>query len=120
MLFGYKTRTEITQGEQEEAEERENVTITPLAIPLITGPGAITTGIVLFSRATGIFDYMLFFVAIIIAFLLSYFLLLQSEKISRWLGVTGLKVITRIMGMLLMALSVQFVINGLQLSGLLV
>ncbi len=119
MLFGYKTRTEMTTHEQADAEDRENVTISPLAIPLITGPGAITTGIVLFSRADGVLQIMEFVGAVIIAFLLSFFLLMQAERIARLLGVVGLKVITRVMGLLLMALAVQFVLHGLTMAGFL-
>jgi len=119
MLFGYKTRTEMTHNEQAEAEDRENVAIAPLAIPLITGPGAITTGIVLFSQARTPWAGVEFVLAAAAAFLVSYLLLLQSEKISKWIGVIGLKVITRVMGLLLMSLAVQFVISGLKESALL-
>jgi multiple antibiotic resistance protein len=118
MLLGFKTRTEITTSEQEQAEEKENLTITPLAIPLITGPGAITTGIVLFSKATTTWNIIAFVAAATLAFILNYILLSQGERISRLLSPVGMKIITRIMGLLLMSLAVQFVITGLKESGL--
>lgn len=113
MLFGFKTRTELTVKEQESAELQDDLAVTPLAIPLITGPGAITTGIVLASRVGGVGQLFEFAVASVAAFLLSYVLLIQSKKVSEFLGLTGMKVVTRIMGLLLMAIAVQFVLNGL-------
>ncbi len=118
MLLGLKTRTELTQSEQEQAEEKENLAITPMAIPLITGPGAITTGVVLFSRAATTLQIMEFVAASLIAFALGYVLLMQSERITRVFGVIGMKIATRVMGLLLMSLAVQFIINGLRESGL--
>lgn len=120
MLFGFKTRTEITPSEQQQAEEKENLAITPMAIPLITGPGAITTGIVLFSRAGSTTQIVEFVLASLAAFLLGYFLLTKSEKIFKLMGPIGMKIITRIMGLLLMSLAIQFVITGIKESALLV
>lgn len=120
MLFGFKTRTEITEKEQEQAEEKENLAITPLAIPLITGPGAITAGIVLFSRAQSAVQVFEFTIASIAAFVLGLILMLSSEKITKIFGPIGMKIATRIMGLLLMSLAVQFIINGIRESGLLI
>lgn len=119
MLFGFKTRTEITSAEKVSAEEKEDISITPLAIPLITGPGAITTGIVLFSRAQTSFQIMEFALASLAAFAAGYVLLTKSEKITKAFGLIGMKIATRVMGLLLMALAVQFVVNGIKESALL-
>ena len=113
MLFGFKTRTELTDKEQESAELQDSLAVTPLAIPLITGPGAITTGIVLASRAQGAGELSAFVIGSTAAFVLSYLLLMQSKKISEIFGLTGMKVITRIMGLLLLAIAIQFVLTGL-------
>jgi multiple antibiotic resistance protein len=118
MLLGFKTRTEITPSEQEAAEAKENLAITPLGIPLITGPGAITTGIVLLSKAQGSFQIIEFVAASLLAFLLGFFLFLQSERLFKHLGPIGMKIITRIMGLLLMSLAIQFILTGLKESGL--
>lgn len=119
MLFGYKTRTEMTEDEHDSAEEKENVAITPLAIPLIAGPGAITTGIVLLSKAVGVSQLAEFVIGAAGAFLLSYLMLRHSDPVRNVLGPIGLKVLTRIMGLLLMSLAIQFVINGIREAGLL-
>ncbi len=113
MLFGFKTRTELTEKEMESVELQDSLAVTPLAIPLITGPGAITTGIVLASKATGAEQLSAFVIGSTAAFVLSYLLLMQSKKISEIFGLTGMKVITRIMGLLLLAIAIQFVLTGL-------
>ena len=118
MLFGIKTRTEMTPNEQQTAEEKDDLAITPLAIPLITGPGAITTGIVLFSRTRTNFQAFEFAIASIAAFALGYILFTQSDRITKIFGVIGMKIATRVMGLLLMSLAVQFVVNGVKESGI--
>jgi multiple antibiotic resistance protein len=110
MLFGRKTRTEISDDTLK--EEREDVSIMPLAIPLLTGPGAITTGIVFYNSAATIADKLVVLACIVAVFLLSYVILSQGELIHKKLGKTGNKVIIRIMGLLLSAIAVQFVISG--------
>lgn len=118
MILGFKTRTEISPSEQEATEEQENLAVTPLGIPLITGPGAIITGIVLFQRASSNLQKIQFSIAATLAFILGFLLFTQSERISKFLGPVGLKIATRIMGLLLMSLAVQLIINGLKESNL--
>ncbi|MDD5111877.1 MAG: MarC family protein [Candidatus Altiarchaeota archaeon] len=110
MLFGRKTRTEISDDTLK--EERENVSVMPLAIPLLTGPGAITTGIVLYDSAADTAGKLVLIACIFIVFLLSYIILAKGESIHRILGKTGNKVVVRMMGLLLSAIAVQFVVSG--------
>lgn len=110
MLFGRKTRT----GSSDEYErEKEDITVTPMAIPLLTGPGAITTGIVLFDTAGTIPNRGILMINILLVFLISYVILSKSSLIYRILGRVGTRVITRIMGLMLSAISVQFIISGI-------
>ena len=88
--------------------------MTPLAVPLLTGPGAITTGIVLFNTASGITDQVILFVDIGLVCLASYFILSRSEKVFDFLGHTGTMVIVRMMGLLLTAIAIQFIITGIE------
>lgn len=118
MLLGFKTRTELSPSEQEQAEEKENLAFTPLGIPLITGPGAIITGIVLFSKASGTFEMVQFVAASVLAFVAGLWLMLQSDRVTKFFGPLGMKLATRIMGLLLMSLAVQLMINGIGESGL--
>jgi len=110
MLFGRKTRTEIS--DETVTEEREDVSIMPMAIPLLTGPGAITTGIVLYNSAADLANKIVVLACIVLVFILSYIILSQGDFIHKKLGKTGNKVIIRIMGLMLSAIAVQFVISG--------
>ncbi len=110
MLFGKRTKTKIT--EEEEEEWREDIAVTPLAVPLLTGPGAITSGIVLYSSAQTLAQKTMLIVAIMAVFFVAYLILKNSKKVFEFLGNTGNKVISRIMGILLAAISVQFVVDG--------
>lgn len=114
MLFGRHTATESSLEEEDEARRREDIVATPMAVPLLTGPGAITTGIVLFNSAPGSFEQLALLFDILAVFLASYFILLRSEPLNDALGKIGTKVITRIMGLVLAALAVQFVVNGVR------
>jgi multiple antibiotic resistance protein len=90
-----------------------NIAAFPLAIPLMAGPGAITAMILLAGRAQGRFDHLaaLFAVAFVVMFA-CYICFLLAEQISKVMGVTGRAVITRLLGIVLAALAVQFVIDG--------
>ena len=110
MLFGRKSRTEASEDIE---EEKENISITPLAIPLLTGPGAITTGIVLFDNAGNDINKIFLMINIVLIFLISYFILSKSNLIFRILGKTGTRVITRVMGLMLSAIAIQFILTGI-------
>lgn len=109
MLFGRKSRTEATDDVE---ERKQDLTVTPLAIPLLTGPGAMTTGVVLFDAAGSELRRLLVLASILLAFMVSYIILLKAQRIFRFLGKTGTKVVIRVMGLLLLSIAVQFIING--------
>ena len=111
MLFGSRVRA--SKEEQKSAMDKENLTVTPLAIPLLTGPGAITTAMVVFSQANSLDSQLLFIVAVIAAFILASAILVEGRRFAKLLGTTGSKTITRIMGLLLAAVAVEFILNGL-------
>lgn len=119
MLFGMRPHTKSSAEEEEEALHKEDVVVTPLAVPLLTGPGAITTGIVLFHTADGPINRAVLLLNIGLVYLVSYFILSRSERAFEILGKTGTMVIVRIMGLLLAAIAVQFVMTGIEeaLSG---
>ncbi|HJH28164.1 MAG TPA: NAAT family transporter [Methanosarcinaceae archaeon] len=114
MLLGRRPGTKTSAAEEEESMQSEDLVVTPLAVPLLTGPGAITTGIVLFDTASGITDQVLLFAVIGLVYLLSYFILSRSEKVFDSLGHTGTMVIVRIMGLLVAAIAIQFMITGIE------
>ena len=113
MIFGQKQKTKHTPEEEDEWETMENLAITPLAIPFMTGPGAITTGILLYSSAVSGEQKVFVILAVIIACMLAYAIFRSSDRIFNILGTTGTKVITRLMGLILLAIAVQYITGGI-------
>ena len=113
MLQGERPKSDSNDQEITDALERENIGITPLGVPLLTGPGAITTVMILIASAPDYGDRMLIYGACALVFAASFVLLLVGERLFGFMGRSGLQVFTRIMGLILAALAVQFVVNGL-------
>ncbi len=107
-----KPRRKVTDAEMADATDREDVSVFPLATPLLTGPGAITTVIVLMGTAAGPLEKGVVLLALTATFAAAYLILRSSEYVSRILGVTGILVMTRIMGLMLGAIAVNFVAVG--------
>ncbi|WP_019626971.1 MarC family protein [Thioalkalivibrio sp. ALJT] len=109
-----------TEAETREARMRKDLSIFPLATPLLAGPGAMGAAILMMSRAEGEWGAQLVVIGALLAvMLLALVCLLVAAHLQRWLGVTGGHVLTRVLGVLLSALAVQFIFDGLQRSGLL-
>jgi multiple antibiotic resistance protein len=113
MLRGER-RTQEGQEEVLEGQTKEDVAITPLAIPMLAGPGAISTVIVLSSQARGLLELGVVYAAVVITGVVSYLVLRIGENVLRRLGKTGIRVLTRIMGLILAAVAVQFVLSGIK------
>lgn len=106
-------RERVKHEEEDESLEREDISIFPLATPLLAGPGAISTVVLQGSQSEGYLQKSLFFVAIVLVFIASYLLLRSAPYLYRVLGKTGLNLVTRIMGIILTAIAVQYIIDGL-------
>jgi multiple antibiotic resistance protein len=106
---GLKTSRE----EKEEGVQKENVALVPLATPLLAGPGAITAVMVWRETADIVHDMILLF-AIFVACLLVYLVFVFGRQITRTLGLGGIRVLTRLMGLLLSVIAVQFMLKGFQ------
>jgi multiple antibiotic resistance protein len=113
MLHGER-RTQEGQEEVHEGQTKEDVAITPLAIPMLAGPGAISTVIVLSSEARALEELLIVYVSLVITGIVSYLVLRLGERVLIRLGRTGIRVLTRIMGLILAAVAVQFVISGIK------
>jgi len=113
--------TSTTEEELREGSGKADVTVFPLATPLIAGPGAMGAVILLMAGAEGDLVHqgivLLMLLAVLVITLIS---LLAASQLQRYLGVTGLHVVSRVFGVLLAALAVQFMIDGIAQSGLLV
>ena len=113
MLYAQTSRTRTTPQETIEAAETGDISIAPIWIPIIAGPGAITSVMLLSHQAITIYERIFFYFNIILILTITYFLLKVAKNISRKFGMTGIRIIQRIMGLILMVLAVQFIINGI-------
>jgi MarC family membrane protein len=115
MLSGEMTRTKVAPGDAEEAHQRrDEIAVVPLGIPLLAGPGAISTVMIYEGEAgSDPLSVAATFVAVAVATISTYFILRYGQRIIRALGRIGVVAIARVMGLLLAAVAVQFIINGL-------
>jgi multiple antibiotic resistance protein len=112
MLQARRSTQEGT-SETEEGAQKEDIGITPLGIPLLAGPGAISTVMVLMGASPTWQHFIPVFVAIAVTALTSYLILASADRVRKRMGDTGIRIMMRIMGLMLTAIAVQFVINGL-------
>jgi multiple antibiotic resistance protein len=112
MLKGEREQKKVTDAELQDATYREDISVFPLATPLLTGPGAITTVIVQMGDAVNILEKVFVLGALVLTFAATYLILRSAEYIDRVLGVTGIMVMTRIQGLILGAIAVTFVATG--------
>lgn len=104
-----------TESEEEESGQRADVSVFPLAIPLIAGPGAMTSAVLLMSEAGGeLARSAVVLGELLLVLLLTLGCFLGAGRLMRLLGITGVNVVTRVSGLLLAALAVQFVIDGVR------
>jgi multiple antibiotic resistance protein len=112
MLQARRSRVKTTEEEESESREKEDIGIIPLGLPTLAGPGAITTVIALAGQARDFVDGALVHIAILLVMAVSWMVLAAAPAVIHRLGRTGLNVLTRIMGLLVMVIGAQFVING--------
>jgi multiple antibiotic resistance protein len=115
MVFGVRLRRESREAEEAVEEHVRNIAAFPLAIPLLAGPGAITATVLLAGRADGnpmLIAILIGVVALVAASCLVAFLF--AEWIGRAIGLTGNIVLSRLLGVLLAALAVQYVVDGVR------
>jgi multiple antibiotic resistance protein len=113
MLNAKRSATQETGAEAEAAAEKEDAGIVPLGIPMLAGPGSITAVMVLVGQAQGKITLILTILAVIfITAAICYLVLGNSDRVASFLGDTGIRILVRIMGLLLVALAVQYFVNG--------
>lgn len=121
MVFGRSSgATSTTVSEQQEASTRPDIAVFPLATPLLAGPGAMGAVVLLMANAQqDVWAQSAVLVSIVVIMLISYGCLRIAARLQSWLGITGSQVISRVLGVLLCALAVQFVFDGIVQSGVL-
>ncbi|CUH80923.1 inner membrane protein [Tritonibacter multivorans] len=113
MLFERRTKRRQTQGEEVDPTE-DDPSIFPVAIPLIAGPGSIATVILLVGQHPGLNGFAAVMGVVVLVLVVMLAMFMVSGLLERMLGPVGINVVTRLLGMLLAALSVQFVLDGLR------
>jgi multiple antibiotic resistance protein len=118
MLRAQRSRVQETREETAAGTAKDDIAITPLAIPMLAGPGAISTAILLHNRAAGFTQEVMLCLAILIVGAVTYGILHFSSHGARWLNPIVMRITTRIMGLLLAAVAVQFILTALTTLGI--
>lgn len=115
MLKAERSKAQETEAEIEAGTAKADIAVTPLAVPMLAGPGAISTVILLQAKAEGSWGKQLVLVlAIVVVAAASYAVFAVSARGAKWLSPIALRVTTRIMGLLLAAIAMQFLLNALK------
>ena len=113
MLQAKRSATQESSGETEEAAVKDDAGIVPLGIPMLAGPGAIASVMVLVGQASKVWEWVAIVGSVAVTAYVSYWVLASADRVRRVMGETGIRILVRIMGLLLVALAVQFFVNGL-------
>ena len=114
MIESKRSRTKTTPKEEKEAEEKSEIAYTPLGIPLIAGPGSIASMMILSSESTNNNKIMSLIFALILVLLITFLIFKISKYLSKRFGKLGLRIMQRIMGLILMVISIEFILKGIK------
>jgi len=117
MVQARRSQTKETPAETEQALEKDDIGIVPLGVPMLAGPGSISTVIALMAQSKYWVHGILVIVAVAVTAIISYWTLAAADRLGRRMGDTGIRILTRFMGLLLMAIAVQFILSGLVAAG---
>ena len=118
MVQARRSQQRETPVEKAEGIQKDDIGIMPLGVPMLAGPGAISTVMVLTLGAKGLVPTLAVYASIALTALISFYVLAAASLVERRLGQTGMRILTRLMGLVLCAIAVQFIIDGIKLSGL--
>jgi multiple antibiotic resistance protein len=113
MLEAKRSPTQEAAGDTVAAAQKEDAGIVPLGVPMLAGPGSITSVMVLVGQAQTHWQMVAILAAIAVTAVICYFVLGHSQIVVRVLGDTGIRILVRVMGLLLVALAAQYFVNGL-------
>lgn len=117
MVQARRSQTKETPSERQQAMEKDDVSIVPLGVPMLAGPGSISTVMALMAQSVSWEHSVLIIVVVALTALISYWTLAGADRVGRRMGDTGIHILTRFMGLLLMAIAVQFILSGLAAAG---
>lgn len=113
MMRAHRSETREVAEERAEGSRKEDFGVIPLGVPMLAGPAAISTVIVLMGQSKLWWQMMPVFVAIMVTSLSSFYILIGGAKIQGFLGESGVRILTRLMGLILAAVAIQFMLNGI-------
>lgn len=113
MLHSQRSRTQEVAAEREEGERKDDFGVTPLGVPMLAGPGAISVVMVLMGQSKAWWQAAPVLLAILITSVASFYVLAGGARLVGRLGETGVRILMRLMGLVLAAMAVQFVLNGI-------
>ncbi len=118
MAYGHQSKDRHSDAEDKEAEEKEDISIVPMGIPILFGPGLIATIIVLNSnishKFTALTSYSIISISILFSSIIVFLTLSYATSINKILGITGMKILTRIMGLIVGAIASEFLVSGIK------
>jgi multiple antibiotic resistance protein len=114
MLRAQRSRVHETSEETAAGIEKTDIAIAPLAIPMLAGPGAISTAILLHNQAANVSQQVALYICILVVCLVSYVVLRLSAQGAKWLSPIAMNLTVRIMGLLLCAVAIQFMVNAVK------
>ncbi|MDB4126231.1 MarC family protein [Candidatus Marinimicrobia bacterium] len=114
MLESKRSRTRTTPVEQKEAEQKDEIAYSPLGIPLIAGPGAIASIMILSSETNSYIDSITLLISLSLVLFMTFFIFKISKMLSKNFGKSGLRIMQRIMGLILMTISIEFILKGIK------
>jgi multiple antibiotic resistance protein len=117
MLRARRSPVQETHEDRWEGEQKADIAVTPLAIPMLSGPGAISTCILLHNQASGAVQMVVLYACILVVMLASYFILRFAAQGASRINPLAMRIATRIMGLLLAAIAMQFALNALKELG---
>jgi multiple antibiotic resistance protein len=112
MLRAKRSETRATKAEADEAEAKDDVGVIPLGVPLLAGPGAVATVMVLVGKAQTLAERAAVFATIVVVAASALVILRSAPLVARVLGTTGINIVGRVMGLVLAAVATQFVLDG--------
>jgi multiple antibiotic resistance protein len=110
MLMGTQRRT--NEPDEEAARAKRDISFSPLAMPMLSGPGSIAVTVGFTSLATQWIDYVAIILGILVVAVISYWTLALSERVVRVIGANGMNALSKVMGFLILCIGIQFVVNG--------
>jgi multiple antibiotic resistance protein len=114
MMHAKTSGAKRTVEEVEESESKESIAVVPLAIPLLAGPGAISTVILYAHKSSGLLHYFLVGLVIVTTTLILFLAFKSVSYISKSISQTGINIFTRIMGLILASIAIEFIANGVK------